>query len=392
MGMRKCLFELIRYELQGIEISKKTRAYIAHEGIDDLLATAKRQGLLPLVADVLLRLGLVSREETAVKLKKALFYALSCYEKQRFFTQQAAKALEEAGIDHILLKGAVIRDLYPQPWLRTCGDIDVLVREPELDRAVGVLTQKLDCRAEGVRNYHDVPLRSKNGVLLELHFSIQEDMPAIDSLLSQVWEHAAPQEKGGCCYLQTKEYMVFYLVAHMMYHFVHGGCGIRPFVDLYLLKKKLIYDEEKVLGLCAQCGLEKFYIAVQQQIGVWFEGKPHTEVTKAMESYVIYGGTFGTRENYVLLRAGKYGRRMGYIRSRMVLGPETMKKYYPILHRHGWLLPFFQLYRWCRILLGREGNRVWKELHSSPMTSQKTLTGVNTLYKALGLSETVGTE
>ena len=46
------------------------------------------------------------------------------------------KCLEEAEIPFILLKGAVVRDFYPEAWMRTSSDIDVLVPRGELSHAV----------------------------------------------------------------------------------------------------------------------------------------------------------------------------------------------------------------------------------------------------------------
>ena len=38
----------------------------------------------------------------------------------------------------------------------------------------------------------------------------------------------------------TNEFFLFHCVAHMAYHFVlGGGCGIRPMIDLYVMKQKL---------------------------------------------------------------------------------------------------------------------------------------------------------
>ena len=46
------------------------------------------------------------------------------------------KCLEGAGIPFVLLKGAVVRDYYPEPWMRTSSDIDVLVPSDGLGAVV----------------------------------------------------------------------------------------------------------------------------------------------------------------------------------------------------------------------------------------------------------------
>ena len=38
----------------------------------------------------------------------------------------------------------------------------------------------------------------------------------------------------------TPEYLIFHNVAHMSYHFSHGGLGVRPYIDLYLLRSMFL--------------------------------------------------------------------------------------------------------------------------------------------------------
>lgn len=80
---------------------------------------------------------------------------------------------EKHDIEYILLKGSVLRDLYPDKWMRTSCDIDVLIKEEKLERAVSALEQETDFRYIK-RLYHDVSLSTYN-VHLELHFSIKEN-------------------------------------------------------------------------------------------------------------------------------------------------------------------------------------------------------------------------
>lgn len=56
--------------------------------------------------------------------------------------QCISNALESQQIEYILLKGAVIRDLYPQKWMRTSCDIDVLVHEDELNCAISIIEKR----------------------------------------------------------------------------------------------------------------------------------------------------------------------------------------------------------------------------------------------------------
>ncbi len=60
----------------------------------------------------------------------------------------------------------------------------------------------------------------------------------MDTILETVWEHASPVKEGEYCYRMTEEFFLFHQITHATYHFISGGCGIRPFIDLALLLQK----------------------------------------------------------------------------------------------------------------------------------------------------------
>ena len=149
--------------------------------------------------------------------------------------RKITSALDDAEIPYVPLKGAVLQYLYLDPNMRKSGDIDILTREEDLDRAVHAIEENAGF-SYVQRNYHDVNMTNSR-VVLGLHFSIKENMENIDRLLSKAWDYTEPTGEGYR-YSFTPEYQVFHVIAHMSYHLVHGGLGIRPFLDLWLLKNR----------------------------------------------------------------------------------------------------------------------------------------------------------
>lgn len=70
----------------------------------------------------------------------------------------------------IPLKGAVLRYIYPAPELRTSSDIDVLVKEEDLESAVAAIENATDFKMLR-KAYHDISMVNSQ-VHLELHFTI----------------------------------------------------------------------------------------------------------------------------------------------------------------------------------------------------------------------------
>ena len=229
------LFEAIASAIVGTPISKNL---ITDSELEKLFNTSKAHDLAHLVGYSLDKNKLLGDGEFSDQFKKQVYISIYRYQRGNHETDAICDLLEDEGIDHIPLKGARTKGFYPQPWMRTSGDVDVLVKQEDLDRAVDALVKKRNYSIIK-KNYHDVSLISENDILLELHFSIRENMKSIDFLLDKVWDNSFLTDGKKHSFEQSPEFFIFHNIAHNSYHFTHGGCGIRPFIDLYLIKKNI---------------------------------------------------------------------------------------------------------------------------------------------------------
>lgn len=358
------LFALLRPALTGECLPPSVAAYINEENAAALLPLAKSQDVGQMLTH-LLATELPTGSEVLAKFQRQQMLALFRYESLCREQQEICRVFEEAGIDHMLLKGSVIRPYYPEAYWRTSCDIDILVKEHDLDRAKALLVEKLSFKDDGKVTVHDVSLHAPCGVHVELHFNIKESIPAMDTVLGRVWEFAKPVEGTAHQYVQTTEFLLFHVIAHMARHLSFGGCGIKPFADLFVLKRALPYDEDQLNDLLATAHLSRFYEAVNALTSVWLEGGTHTDLTADMESYVLQGGLYGTVSRKLTVAQGKKGGKLRYILSRIFMPYDQLKRRYPSLDGHRWLTPFYQVRRWCATLFGGKMKRVKKELQAT---------------------------
>ena len=341
----RVLMDLIRAEVTGAAADSAAFLALTEEEQNETAALAKDHSLAQLLGDGLGR----DPEAAALPVVKSLvresMLALSHTAKLDKERNKICALLDRAEIPYVCLKGARIRPYYPEPWMRTSCDNDILVPEKDVDRAAALLSGELGYTC-GERDYHDISLFSKTGVHLELHFSIREDTEQMDRVLSRVWDHCNPVP-GSFERVQSPEFFLFHLIAHMAYHFVHGGCGVRPFVDLFLLETKLPRREEEVAALCREAGIHRFYENVQALTAVWFKGAAHTAATCRMEEYILSGGVFGTHENSVAVDRQRQGGKAGYLLHRIFMPADGLCRKYPSLEKHRWLAPAYQLRRWA---------------------------------------------
>lgn len=354
------------------------------ESLLSLFALAKSQDLAHLIGGALEKCGILPDGQIRERFSREQMLALYRYRRMDYEYGRICTLFEEEGIDYIPLKGSVLRTLYPEPWMRTSCDIDLLIKEEQIAPALALLKSRLHCKTDGKRTFHDVHVHTESGIHLELHYNLKEDLEPMDQVLLKVWDYALPDQERPHRYLQSPEYLVFHQIAHAAYHFVKGGCGVRPLLDLWLLKKKTCYDQEKLSALLKEAELTLFAEKLFLLMEVWFENKEHSALTTKMESYILDAGVYGSVENAVAMGQSAEGGRVRYLLSRIFMPYKKLKERYPVLKKHPLLFPFVSVYRWFKILFCKKELAI-QTIRSSGTLSEEKTARILTLKKQLGL-------
>jgi hypothetical protein len=205
----------------------------------EVIEVAREHGLIPWLAQVMrqsARAASVTPAEDLATLN--LLAAASALHSDVLFAalERALAALGEAGVEPIVLKGpALASTLYPTRDLRPFGDLDLLVRPPELARADQAL------RALGylpgtnkpteVDDFHRVYARAGRDGVMELHTDLlQLGLPTACG--GALWEQAERWKLPGLprpALMLGLEHQVLHLCVHLH---LHGYRRLIWFVDL----------------------------------------------------------------------------------------------------------------------------------------------------------------
>ena len=178
----------------------------------------------------------------------------------------------------------------------------------------------------------------------------------------------------------------FYHIAHMAKHFVAtGGCGIRPFLDIWVLNHRIDFDREKREKLLSDGGLDVFAKQAELLSAVWFGNAEHTEITRRMEEYILRGGVYGTKTNQVVVQQQKKGGKLKYALSKIFIPYEKIKFHYPILQKHKWLTQIMEVRRWGKLIFCGHLKRTVNELKFNSRISEDVAAKTRTLLKNVGL-------
>ncbi len=380
-NLARAMIDLIASEVCGKPLDKSQYVFTDEE-LAGLYKLSKNHDLAHLVGNALIKNDLIQNDEIKAKFQKQIMIAVYRYEKMNYELGRLRIALNEAQILFIPLKGSVLRQYYPEPWMRTSCDIDILVHDEQVDETAQVIVRKLGYNYEK-KNYHDISLMSDSRVHLELHHSIKENKANIDVPLAEYRRYTVPFE--GYEYQFTNEFFLFHQIAHASYHFLVGGCGIRPFLDIWVLNHRIDFDREKRDKLLSDGGLDVFAKQAELLSEVWFGNAEHTEITKQMERYILRGGVYGTTTNRVAVQQQKQGGKMKYALSKIFIPYDAIKFHYPILQKHKWLTPIMEVRRWGKLIFCGHLKRTVKELKYNSTISEDAAAEMRTLLKNVGL-------
>ena len=147
-----------------------------------------------------------------------------------------SKLYEEAGLPFILLKGLSLSQYYPDPSLRSGGDLDVLFTSGDhYEKANHLLTQ------QGFHLHDDSEVRyghtafSYGRTVIENHaravfFDHKRHNRAFDKLVREATESGSliPLSLGGYTVdTLPHELNVVYVFIHLFFHWLHWGVGFR---------------------------------------------------------------------------------------------------------------------------------------------------------------------
>ena len=379
----RILFALLRSAIGEEKLTQEERDAYSSELLDDLLYISKKHDVVHLLVYGLQQNELI---DDGNGVEKYIFNAVYRYEQFRYEYETLCGAFEEARIPFVPLKGAIIRNYYPEPWMRTSCDIDILVRRENLEAAILYLKEKLNY-TEKERATHDVSLFSPTGVHVELHFDLVEEGRANNAIgiLCDVWNNVSLYEGSKYRYEMSDEFFYFYHIAHMAKHFESGGCGIRPFLDLWILERMENIDRSARDSLLLEGRLLKFADESRGLCQRWFCGKAGDDLMDQMQSFILCGGIYGSVDNRVVLQQSKKHSRLRYIFSRLFISYAKLRRYYPILNKHPWLMPVMQVRRWFMVLKPDVAKMAVREIAVNSSIDRSKVDEMNIFLDNIGL-------
>lgn len=326
------------------------------------------------------------------------------------FLREIAERFRAEGIDLLCMKGAVFRDAYPEPALRTMGDIDLVIRPNDRKAADRILCEDM-CLSRQIDN-HAVWTYWIEQFEFEIHDHMFYENLAnrfdYRSYFDRVWEHVHHEAVFGIeaenLYVPDEEYHFLFLMAHTAKHIINNGSGFRAYLDMVLLARRWTerLDWPWIEKELTEMGLLEFTRTCFALCERWFGVKMPLEQAPLDEDFfatvtekTFTDGVFGldnpmnagahsakeikrAERPYWVSAAGLTMRRLFPAYRDMQLIP-----WYSFVNGRPWLLPAAWVYRWFYVLRRKKTTGV--DLLREPYALRQTIEKRENFIRGWGL-------
>jgi hypothetical protein len=205
-------------------------AQLSREDWTTLLQQAKRFRVTPMLFRRILRQkpDIPIPPDVRHEISKAYYYNVRRNIVIYVTIAEALVALQDDGIPRILLKGVYLAEqIYFDIGLRPMADLDLMVPRPFVVQAIDSL-KRAGFKSQGdyveeVQDalQHRAPLMTKNGLILELHWSLISPGGPLNQDITGLWQRAVavPLKKGSAQGLAPSD-LLLHLCVHAAYS--HG--------------------------------------------------------------------------------------------------------------------------------------------------------------------------
>lgn len=317
---------------------------------------------------------------------QAMKYILYAYMQENEI-KKIFEILEKAQIDFLPLKGAVIRNIYPDISMRYMGDVDILIRMEQYEELRNIL---IDSGYNFVEESNHELIWKNNKISIEFHKRL---IPTHNNdyymCFEDIWKKIVVEKSTK--YRMTVEDIFLYSFVHMTKHFRDGGIGITHIIDLWLLISKCDLNLKYVKEELGKYNLLEFYNNCIELLDVWFGEKKYTNKIKYMSEWIFNSGSYGNKKNMDLsialrekVKSKKDKFKFSLLVSAIFPRVSNMKKMFPILNKNIVLLPILWWYR-IIIKLIFEFKNVVNRIKTLKYQSAENVNGYEEALAYLGL-------
>jgi len=308
---------------------------------------------------------------------------------------------KDNGIEHVFLKGSFLKYKYPETYMRSMGDIDILVHPESMEWVHKILPEN------GFSNWlnsaaHDCFQKGED-LFLEIHPKLDSEIDDLYSpMLEGTWEHVVTN--NGSSEFEP-QFQLAYLLYHMIKHLSTSGIGIRNILDIGLYIQSIQSENQATPLLEVLEGyhlkkffqnvlyLSKMYFGLQINDSYFDSFQMDSEFYEEITRFIVVSGVHGSGKEHnpylsgmsksALKEQNLESGKKKYLLKTFFPPYRTMKGMYHYLDKCPIFLPIAWLQRAFRLMFKKTKSTVQKI--KMLKIDDESVKKVEDLYQKLGL-------
>lgn len=210
--------------------------------------------------------------------------ALISSERQLELIQSISQAFEENGIDHMPVKGTLMKALYPDHAMRYMCDADILIKEEQYPN-IHPIMESLGFKETGESDHEHI--WKHPFLMVELHKHL---IPSYNkdyySYFGVGWDLAKIQ--NGHRWSMTREDAFIYDTIHFAKHYRDASANAHFIIDLWIcLRTYKDLDRTYIRQQLGRLKMEAFYDNIIRVTQAWFEGGSWDDVVERITEILL---------------------------------------------------------------------------------------------------------
>ena len=340
---------------------------------EQLYNTAKEHQIIPLIYYGLSKSPKLKDSAELMHFFKDTCMLIAFSEKQKSVISKICGVFEKSDIKYMLLKGCVLKPIYPMPEMRLMSDADILIDTKQYEK-IKCIMHELKF-VPGCESDHELTWFSENHICVELHKRL---IPSYNKdyydYFGDGWNQAKLSEHG---YVMSPDNNFIYLFTHFAKHYRDSGVGIKYVVDFYVFKNKFPgLNEEYIKKELSKLQLLEFYKNIMYLLDVWFGNAEPTGISDFLTEKIFGFGTYGLAKEDRLSEGLKLSKNhnsaMGYKLIKLIFpNCKSLENQYPILKKCKYILPVMWVVHWFDVMIFRRGSVRYQAKILKNMSSDK---------------------
>lgn len=357
--------------LKSFATGCKEKPNIENADAEAIFRLAKVHSVVGVVAYMLDKFSLYTDEQQRARFMHEYDRTVMNMLSREMSAMRLCAELTKLEIEHVLFKGMMVSAAYPVPSLRTYGDVDIVIREKDIEKLCEFMKSRGYERS--VADAGVVNVFQKNKEHYEFHKNLNVSNLKDKSYFENLWDNVST-DNGFTCHFEHNFHLC-YLLTHLEKHVYGSGAGLRMYLDIvfYIERYREFLDLDKVRDILSKFGLGEFLNTVLYVCNKWFcLNIPEWVVPMADDIYekmcefTFSGGVFGDQsaeknvENALRhsMSEGKKNARFRFLLQRFFPPFSELTRLYPRFAGKPYLAPVAWINHVFRFFTGKKFKRI----------------------------------